>query len=65
MPPDRLPPLLTKLGYLSPATYAASAFRQVLLGPLNERFLLDILFLLGFGLLTFWYAGKKMDWREK
>lgn len=64
VPPERLPTLLVRFGYLSPATYAASALRQVVLGPLTERIVLDIavLTLLSAGLL--WWIEQKMNWRE-
>jgi ABC-2 type transport system permease protein len=37
IPPDRLPEVMNFLGRLSPATYAASALQQALLGPLTTR----------------------------
>ncbi|MCB0116465.1 MAG: ABC transporter permease, partial [Caldilineaceae bacterium] len=40
--PERLPSWLVTLGYLSPATYAASALRQVFLGPVTNRLILDL-----------------------
>ncbi len=64
VPPDRLPPLLLALGRLSPATYAASAFRQALLGPLTPRIVLDLAVLSGLSVAIFWLVGKKMDWRQ-
>lgn len=64
IPPDRLPPLLYWLGYLSPATYAASALRQTLLGPVNSRLWLDLSALALFALITFTLTGRKMDWRQ-
>lgn len=64
IPPDRLPPLMHLLGYFSPATYAASALRQTLLGPINSRLWLDLCALALFALLTFTLTGRKMDWRQ-
>ena len=64
IPPGRLPPLLATLGWFSPATYAASALRQVLIGPLTGRVLLDLLVLSGFTLLAFWLVAHTMDWRQ-
>ncbi|MBN1284145.1 MAG: ABC transporter permease [Anaerolineae bacterium] len=65
IPPDRLPGFMLALGRLSPATYAASAMRQVLLGPVTGQIALDLLVLAGFSLLAFGLAGRKMDWRQK
>ena len=42
VPPDRLPAVLVLLGRLSPATYAASALRQVLLGPVTGQLPVDL-----------------------
>lgn len=64
IPPDRLPPLMHLLGYLSPATYAASALRQTLLGPISSRLVLDLGALGLFALVTFILTGRKMDWRQ-
>jgi len=64
IPPDRLPDWLVWLGFLSPATYAASALRQVLMGPITSRLLLDSAILIAFILISFWMVGRKMDWRE-
>jgi ABC-2 type transport system permease protein len=63
-PPDRLPEILLKLGWLSPATYAASALRQSLLGPITPRFALDLIVLLGLAFTTLWVVSRKMDWRN-
>ena len=64
IPPDRLPDWLVWLGFLSPATYAASALRQVLLGPLTSRLLLDTAVLAACILISFWMVDRRMDWRE-
>lgn len=64
IPPDRLPDWMVWLGFLSPATYAASALRQVLLGPLTSRLLLDSAFLVTCIVISFWMVDRKMDWRE-
>jgi ABC-2 type transport system permease protein len=63
VPPERLPPLLVKLGWLSPATYAASALRQALLGPVTARLLLDLAVLGLIMVVTLWLVGYRMDWR--
>ena len=65
IPPARLPAIMLALGRLSPATYAASAFRQALLGPMSGRILLDLLALAGFAAISLWVVGRKMDWRGK
>ena len=63
IPPERLPDWLVWIGFLSPATYAASALRQVILGPLSFRLLLDTTVLTGCTLISFWMVDRKMDWR--
>ena len=65
IPADRLPDWLVWLGFLSPATYAASALRQALLGPLTNRLLLDVAALLLFIFLSFWMVNRRMDWRKR
>jgi ABC-2 type transport system permease protein len=65
IPPERLPGFLWALGRLSPATYAASAVRQALLGPLTAQILVDLAALAAFAGLTFWLVGRKMDWRQR
>ncbi len=62
-PPDRLPAILLKLGWFSPATYAASALRQVLIGPVSPRIFLDLAVLSLLGIITLWLVNRKMDWR--
>ena len=64
IPPDRLPGVVLFLGRFSPATYAASAVRQTLLGPLTWQIAFDLAALVGFTLVTFWLVGRKMDWRQ-
>lgn len=63
VPPERLPAILLFLGHFSPATYAASALRQTLLGPITHQLWWDMAALLGFAFLTFWLVERKMDWR--
>ena len=65
IPADRLPDWLVWLGFLSPATYAASALRQAQLGPLTNRLLLEVAALLLFIFLSFWMVNRRMDWRER
>ncbi|MFH7028024.1 MAG: ABC transporter permease [Heteroscytonema crispum UTEX LB 1556] len=65
IPQNRLPDIMLFLGRLSPATYAASALRQTLLGPMTAQVAVDIVALVGFSLLTFWLVGFKLDWRSR
>ena len=65
VPPDRLPRVLLILGHLSPATYAASAFRQALLGPVTGRIVLDMAVLAGMSAILLWLVGHKMDWQQQ
>lgn len=60
VPPDRLPHILIWLGYLSPATYAASALRQTLLGPVTWQLGLDLSILVLFSCVVFWFVGHKL-----
>jgi ABC-2 type transport system permease protein len=62
IPPQRLPAILLVLGHLNPATYAASAFRQVLIGPVTGELALDLGALTLFTLVLFWFVERKMDW---
>lgn len=65
IPPARLPDWLVTLGYASPATYAASALRQVLLGPVTGRLAVDVAALVSVIGLSFWLVNRKMDWRAR
>jgi ABC-2 type transport system permease protein len=65
VPPDRLPGVMIGLGYLSPATYAASAFRQALLGPVTWRMALDLAVLGGLTAGLYLLVGRTMDWRQR
>jgi ABC-2 type transport system permease protein len=65
IPPERLAPVLHYLGYFSPATYAASALRQTLIGPMTGRLLVDLLVLIGLSCFSFWLVGRKLDWRQR
>ncbi|MCB0104751.1 MAG: ABC transporter permease [Caldilineaceae bacterium] len=64
IPPDRLPEILVWLGYLSPATYAASALRQVVIGPVSGWILVDLIALAGTSTGLLWWVEQKMSWRE-
>jgi ABC-2 type transport system permease protein len=65
VPPDRLPGILVLLGRVNPATYAASAIRQTLVGPITPQFVLDIAVLLGFSIVSLVLVSAMMDWRQK
>lgn len=65
IPPDRLHPLLVALGRFSPATYAASALRQVLLGPLTGQVILDLVVLALLAAAIFWLVASRLDWRQE
>lgn len=64
IPPDRLPVTLIWLGYLSPATYAASALRQVVIGPVTVQILIDLTVLAEMSAFLLWLVERKMSWRE-
>lgn len=63
--PERLPPWLLLLGRFSPATYATSALRQTLLGPITVQLWLDLSVLVGFTAVLFWLTLRWMDWRQR
>ena len=65
VPPDRLPAVLMTLGWLNPATYAASALRQAVIGPLTGRIVLDLAALIGWTVLIFSLVNRVLDWRQK
>lgn len=65
IPSDRLPAMLILLGHLSPATYAASALRQVVMGPVIGRIVVDLVVLVGMSVLLLWWVERKMSWREE
>lgn len=65
IPLNRLPEIVGTLSYISPATYAASALRQTVLGvpdriPLGVDLLVLSLILVG----SLWLVGRRMDWRQ-
>lgn len=64
IPPDQLPTLLIRLGRLSPATYAASALRQVVIGPVTAQIFVDLAVLGGMSALLLWLVERKISWRE-
>jgi len=64
VPPNRLPGFMLMLGRLSPATYAASALRQTLLGPITSRLWLDLVVLAGLAAVIFALVRIRMTWRQ-
>jgi ABC-2 type transport system permease protein len=64
VPPDHLPAILLFLGHFSPTTYAASALRQVLVGPVTGELAIDIVILAGVTIIIFWLVGRNMSWRR-
>ena len=64
IPPSRLPGWMLTLGQFSPATYAASGFRQTLLGPVTPRIWLDLTVLALVSVAITWLVVRKMDWRQ-
>ncbi len=65
IPPERLPDWMVFVGRFSPATYAASALRQTLLGSVTATLLTDLIALSFFGLVSFWLVGRFLDWRQQ
>jgi ABC-2 type transport system permease protein len=66
IPADALPGVVQVIGLFSPATYAASALRQEVLGlpdriPLAVDMLALTVLLLGF----LWLVAQRIDWRER
>lgn len=64
VPPEQLSPLVNFIGYFSPATYAASALRQTLLGPLSGQIWVDLGALALFSIFTLWLTLHKIEWRQ-
>jgi len=64
VPPERLPQPLLWLGWINPATYAASALRQTIVGPITGRLLWDLVALLGSTILIFAVVTQTLDWRQ-
>jgi ABC-2 type transport system permease protein len=65
VPPNRLPRMMVMLGKLSPATYAASALRQALLGPITWQLAADLAILTGITLLVYGWVVRSLDWRQR
>lgn len=65
LPPERLPGWVIDLSHASPTTYAASAIRQVLLGPVTSRLWLDVAVLAAVTAVSLWWAGHRLPWRQE
>lgn len=66
IPADRLPPIVNHLSLLSPATYAASAFRQTVLNiPDQIPLVVDLVVLATFSTVCIYIVGQRLDWRGK
>jgi ABC-2 type transport system permease protein len=62
--PDRLPKVLVWLGWINPATYAASALRQTVIGPMTGRLAWDLAALIGSTVVLFAVVNRVLDWRQ-
>jgi ABC-2 type transport system permease protein len=66
VPPDRLPGIVRWSSLVSPATYAASALRQTVLGrPDRIPLGIDLAVLSAFLIGSLWLVGRRMDWRKQ
>ncbi|GAA3865630.1 hypothetical protein GCM10022243_34690 [Saccharothrix violaceirubra] len=65
VPPDRLPDWSLALGHVSPTTYASSAVRQVVVGPVTGRLWLDLGVLVLVTAVTLWGVGHRMPWHQR
>ena len=66
IPPDRLPAILLTVSLLSPATYAASALRQVVFAlPDRLPLALDLAVLSGITAGLLWLVDRRLDWRAR
>ncbi len=64
IPPERLPDIMIFLGRFSPATYAASALRQTLIGPVTGQLWIDLSALMVIAVAIFWLVQKNLAWRQ-
>lgn len=64
IPPNRLPDFLLVVGQFSPTTYASSALRQVLLGPVRVQLVWDTAALVVFTAVSFVVVGRLLQWRR-
>lgn len=65
VPPDRLPAWMHTAGAFSPATYAADALRQTLLGPVvPDRLALDLAVLAAVACVLLALVARTLSWRQ-
>lgn len=65
IPADRLPEAIRQISLLSPATYAASALRQAVLGWTDRiPLVVDLIVLAALSAGLLWLVGQRMDWRQ-
>ncbi|MET8679490.1 ABC transporter permease [Streptomyces sp. NPDC004647] len=65
IPAEKLPDWIISISNFSPTKYAASAMRQVLVGPVTGQLWMDIAVLSVLTAATLWFAGSKMQWKAK
>lgn len=65
IPPSRLPEMMMIAGWFSPTSYAASALRQLLLGPVTWRLALDLSVLAALSALLLYWVGRSLAWRRE
>ncbi len=65
VPPDHLPRFLITLGRFSPATYAASALRQTLVGPVTPQLIIDLCVLGALAAVSLAWVSRCMNMREE
>lgn len=66
IPADKLPQIVNQLSLLSPATYAASAFRQAVLNsPEQIPLIVDLVVLSVFSIVCVYIVSQRLDWRGK
>ncbi len=63
MPREHLPNVLRLAGWFNPATYGASALRQVLLGPITAQLWWDLALLTVVSAVSLYWVTRKMAWR--
>jgi ABC-2 type transport system permease protein len=64
IPADRLPQWMLMLGTFNPASYAASALRQTVLGPVTISLAAELLVLIAWTVIGLWLVCSKIDWRQ-
>ena len=63
VPPHRFPQVVNVLGNFSPAPFAASAFRQVLVGPVTAILIRDLAILSAWSMVSLWLVTKRINKR--